>query len=343
MARSGIRYEEVKEVAKNLLSRGLNPTIQRVREVLGTGSNTTISEHLKRWQQQMANAPRAVLPPVIPETVTTAMETFWNIAVVSAETAFEEQRNRALQAVVTAEQARDAALAESRQAQAEAAETHRQWEVAQAAQRDLAERLLVEQERRTTAETAIQAAEKRVQAATASIAEMRAETDSRIAQMNATLLQLRNDLDQQRQEAEQRLEYERQRGEANEARIMQLLDRERVERTAEQQAFTMERQNRLQHEATLMRQLESIQRERSELQHHLTNAQERLEQSTAALETLNVTLGQCEEQVQETGHALEIMRVRLETEVDLRQRLEQEATEMRKLLKEIMTRLDNKP
>ncbi|MCB1769488.1 MAG: hypothetical protein KDJ31_07305, partial [Candidatus Competibacteraceae bacterium] len=104
-----------------------------------------------------------------------------------------------------------------------------------------------------------------------------------------------------------------------------------------------ERQNRLQHEATLMRQLESIQRERSELQHHLTNAQERLEQSTAALETLNVTLGQCEEQVQETGHALEIMRVRLETEVDLRQRLEQEATEMRKLLKEIMTRLDNKP
>ena len=124
---------------------------------------------------------------------------------------------------------------------------------------------------------------------------------------------------------------------------MQLLDRERAERTAEQQAFATERQNRLQHEATLMRQLESIQRERGELQRHLTHAQERLEQSTVALEALNVTFEQYEQQVQETGHTLEITRVRLETEVDLRQRLEQEATEMRKLLKEIMTRLDNKP
>lgn len=341
MARSGIRYEEVKEVAETLLGRGLNPTIQRVREVLGTGSNTTISEHLKRWQQQMANAPRAVLPPVVPETVTTAMEAFWKIAVQSAEAAFEEQRHRALQAVATAEQARDAALTQAQQAQAEAAEARGQLEIAQTAQRELTDRLLVEQERRAAAETAIQAAEERAQAATASIAEMRAETDSRIAQMNAALLQLRNDLDQQRLEAEQRLEYERQRGEANEARLMQLLDRERAERVAEQQAFATERQNRLHQESTLMHQLESIQRERGELQRHLASAQERLEQTTATLETLNATLEQREQQVRETGHALEIMQVRLETEVDLRQRMEQEAVEMRKLLKDIMTRLNN--
>ena len=341
MARSGIRYEEVKEVAETLLGRGLNPTIQRVREILGTGSNTTISEHLKRWQQQMANAPRAVLPLAVPETVTTAMEAFWKIAVKSAETAFEEQRNRAMQAVATAEQARNAAFTESRQAQAEAAEAHHQWETAQTMQRELTDRLLVEQERRAAAETATQAAEERVQAATTSIAEMRAETDSRIAQMNATLLQLRNDLDQQRQEAEQRLEYERQRGEVNEARFMQLLDRERAERTTEQQSFATERQNRLQHEATLTHQLESIQRERGELQRHLTNVQERLEQTTATLETLDATLKRREQQVQEAGHALEIMQVRLETEIDLRQRLEQETAEMRRLLKEIMTRRDN--
>jgi chromosome segregation ATPase len=90
-----------------------------------------------------------------------------------------------------------------------------------------------------------------------------------------------------------------------------------------------------------MHQLESLQRERGELQRHLASAQERLEQSTATLETLNATLEQREQQVQETGHALQIMQVRLETEVDLRQRLEQEATEMRALLKEIMTQRDN--
>lgn len=43
MARSGIRYEDVKDTAETLLGRGLNPTIQRVRELLGTGSNTTTS------------------------------------------------------------------------------------------------------------------------------------------------------------------------------------------------------------------------------------------------------------------------------------------------------------
>ena len=41
MARSGIRYEDVQAAAETLLGRGLNPTIQRVREQLGTGSNTT--------------------------------------------------------------------------------------------------------------------------------------------------------------------------------------------------------------------------------------------------------------------------------------------------------------
>ncbi|HRF42900.1 MAG TPA: DNA-binding protein [Candidatus Competibacteraceae bacterium] len=329
MARSGIRYEEVKETAETLLSRGLNPTIQRVREYLGTGSNTTISEHLKRWQQQMAAAPRAVLPPTVPETVTQAMEAFWKIAVQSAETAFEEQRTRALLAVTTAEQARDAAVTESRQAHAAAAEAHHQWEISQATQRDLADRLLVEQERRTAAEMAIQEAEKRVQVATASIAEMRAETDARIAQMNTTLQQLRTDLDQQRLEAEQRLEYERQRGEANESRLMQLLDRERAERTAEQQMFATEHQKHRHQESTLRHQLEDSQREGTLLQRNLAAIQERLEQSTTLLEQRNT-------QIQETERALGIMQVRLETEINLRQRLEQEEGEMRKLLKEIM-------
>jgi hypothetical protein len=336
MARSGIRYEEVKEAAETLLGRGLNPTIQRVREYLGTGSNTTISEHLKRWQQQMAEAPRAVLPPTVPEAVTQAMEAFWKIAVQSAEAAFEKQRTRALLAVTTAEQARDAAAAEARQAQAEAVEAHHQWEIAQATQRDLADHLLVEQERRTTAEMAIQDAEKRVQAATASIAEMRAETDARITQMNTTLQQLRTDLNQQRLEAEQRLEYERQRGESNESRLMQLLDRERAERTAEQQTFATEHQKRLHQESTLMHQLEGSQRECNVLQRNSAAIQERLEQSTAMLDTLHTTLEQRNAQIQEMERALEIIQVRLETEINLRQRLEQEEGEMRKLLKEIM-------
>lgn len=330
MARSGIRYEEVKEVAETLLTHGLNPTIQRVREQLGTGSNTTISEHLKRWQQQMAETPRAVLPPTVPEAVTHAMETFWKIAVQYAETAFEEQRIITLRTVTAAEQARDAALTQSQQIQAEAAEIQRQWEIAQAAQHDLANRLLIEQERRAAAETAIQAAEERVQAAIISVNQMRAETDARIAQMDVMLQQAYADLERQRLEARRQLEYERERNAANEVKLTQLLDQERAERAAEQQAFSVERQNRL-------HQLENAQREYAELQRNLAHNRERLEQSTATLDTLHATLEQREVRIQEAEHTLEIMRVRLEVETNLRLRLEKETVELHELFKGIIS------
>ena len=61
MARTGISFEDVRNAAESLLGRGLNPTIQRVRELLGTGSNTTISEHLKIWQLQLAETPKICL------------------------------------------------------------------------------------------------------------------------------------------------------------------------------------------------------------------------------------------------------------------------------------------
>lgn len=340
MARSGICYEDVQTAAESLLGRGLNPTIQRVRELLGTGSNTTISEHLKTWQQQMADAPRIMLPPTVPEAVMTALDAFWKIAVQHAEAAFEEQRATAARAVAAAEQDRDAALADQRQAQAQAAEFRRQLETTQAAVRDLADRLLVEQERRTAAETAIQAAEDRARAAMASVGEIRAETEARIAQMDATLQQQRIDGEHQQAEAQQRLVDERQRNEANEARFMQMLDRERTERTVEQQAFAAERQERQRQEAALTRQLEEINRENNDLQRNMAQIQERLNQSTASLESLQATLQERETRIQETERASDILQVRLETEIGLRQRLEQENAEIRKLFRDIMAQPD---
>ena len=340
MARSGIRYEEVRDAAETLLGRGLNPTIQRVRELLGTGSNTTISEHLKSWQQQLADAPKIVLPPTVPEAVMTALDAFWKIAVQHAEAAFEEQRATAALAVAEAEQLRNIALVDQRQAQAEAAEFRQQLETARTAARDLTDRLLVEQERRANAETVIQAAEDRARTAAALVVEIRAETEARIARMDATLQQQRADSERQRTEAQQRLADERQRNETNEARFMQLLDRERTERTAEQQTFAAERQDRQRRETTLAHQLEDTQRECGELQHNLARTQERLNQSTETLESLQATLQERETQIQEIEHASDILRIRLETEIGLRRRLEQDNTEIRKLFKDMMAQTE---
>ena len=332
MARSGIRYEDVKDTAEILLGRGLNPTIQRIRELLGTGSNTTISDHLKSWQQQMADAPKVVLPPTVPETVMTALNAFWKIAVQQAEAAFEEQRNLARQAVAVAEQARNAALTAQQQMQAEATELTRQLQTVQTVNRDLADRLLVEQERRAAAETAIQAAEQRVQAATDAIGQIRAETAARIAQADATLQQARADMAQQTAEAQRRFEDERQRGEAHEARLLQRLDRERTEHAAERQGLLTEQQEGLNREVALKQTLERLQREQTEARTNLTSAQDRMSQLSVELDTLHAAARQHETQRLETDRALAIVRIQLEAETRWRQQLEQEGREWRSLL-----------
>jgi chromosome segregation ATPase len=324
MARSGIRYEDVKDAAETLLGRGLNPTIQRVRELLGTGSNTTISDHLKSWQQQLADAPKLVLPPAVPETVMTALDAFWKIAVQQAEAAFEKQRTVARQAVIAAEQIRDAALTAQQQAQAEAAEINRQLEAAQTISRDLADRLLVEQERRAAAETAIQAAEQRVQAAIDAIAQIRAETAARIAQFEAAIQQTRADMAYQAAEAQHRFEAERQRGEAGETRLMQLLDGVRTEQTSERQAFATERLDWKLRETGWQTRLETQQREQTDLRAALAATEERQQNFAHEIEALRPLLHQAEARYLETVREAEILRGELKAVLAERDRLQQQ-------------------
>lgn len=283
MARTGICFEEVRDAAEALLSRGLNPTIQRVREQLGTGSNTTISGHLKQWQQQLAEAPKIILPPAVPEAVALALDTFWKIAVQHAEAAFEEQRAQIEQALAAAEQARDSAIAEQRQLQDETRQTLRQLEVVKAAARELADRLLVEQERRAAAETEIQAAAQRAQEAIAAAAQVRVDAAARLGQLEQSLQQTRADLEQQLTEAGQRLQAEQQRSTASEARLTALLDQLRAAHSAERQDFARERQEWRQQETQWREQQETERRETARLQTELTAAAERQQALAAEL------------------------------------------------------------
>ena len=54
MARHGVDYETVKHTAIKLLSQGSAPSVQKLRDVLGTGSNTTLAKHLNRWREEFA-------------------------------------------------------------------------------------------------------------------------------------------------------------------------------------------------------------------------------------------------------------------------------------------------
>jgi hypothetical protein len=47
MARHGVDFESVKQAALKLLSKSISPSTQKIRELLGTGSHTTIAAYLK--------------------------------------------------------------------------------------------------------------------------------------------------------------------------------------------------------------------------------------------------------------------------------------------------------
>lgn len=58
MARPGITYEEVAAAADALVAEGERPTINGVRDALGTGSPNTIHRHLQAWKATQAPARR---------------------------------------------------------------------------------------------------------------------------------------------------------------------------------------------------------------------------------------------------------------------------------------------
>ena len=58
MARPGITYEQVAATADALVGRGEKPTIQAIRDALGTGSPNTIHRHLTAWRSAQSPAER---------------------------------------------------------------------------------------------------------------------------------------------------------------------------------------------------------------------------------------------------------------------------------------------
>ena len=52
MARPGITYLDVASAATQLMEKNIRPSIEGVRRILGTGSNSTINRHLRDWRNK---------------------------------------------------------------------------------------------------------------------------------------------------------------------------------------------------------------------------------------------------------------------------------------------------
>ena len=93
MARLGITEAQVHKAADKIKASGLDPTIQGVREILGSGSFATISAHLKKWRDRKVK--ESPTPPE-PEDFKLACQQIWLSTWRMAEDSFKEQKKALL-------------------------------------------------------------------------------------------------------------------------------------------------------------------------------------------------------------------------------------------------------
>lgn len=78
MARTGVTYLEVAQAASTIQHQGNNPTIDAVRRILGTGSNTTIATHLKQWRAEHQPAAMALSNTTLPPELLSQIQSLWD-------------------------------------------------------------------------------------------------------------------------------------------------------------------------------------------------------------------------------------------------------------------------
>ncbi len=85
MSRPGITYVEVDNAAQQLLAGGQEPTIERIRNVLKMGSNSTIGAHLKAWRGKQGPLNQLASKDKIPEELVNMLKGLWDRVMTEAE------------------------------------------------------------------------------------------------------------------------------------------------------------------------------------------------------------------------------------------------------------------
>lgn len=133
----GITQDQVNEAADAILGTGKNPTVEKIRAALGSGSPNTIVRMLETWRSQFGERLRRLSSlPEVPAPVGQAMIDLWRLAVEHAERMLAGRFADERAALETTIQAQLAKERQAMEAQLQAAKT----EVAHAqTARDLAE------------------------------------------------------------------------------------------------------------------------------------------------------------------------------------------------------------
>ncbi|WP_110665316.1 DNA-binding protein [Salinicola halophilus] len=271
MARNGIRYEDVRRAIDTLQQRGETISVQKVREFLGTGSYTTISDHLREWRLR-DNGSGQHLPAIDrPDGLERWVNDIW-----------EKAQQAAYEKLAVYRQEADDQIRESDNA---SLQSQRERENAEQRLEALNEHMLRVQERLETkmAEAA------RFQSELQTLKASQSQQQKRISQLEQVCHRHEQTLEEsekQHREATARLQQahqtklaqEEKRHESAETRLMELLDDARQERSKQEKQYEQrlasldQRCERLQHD------LSEHRRQYSQLQEAQRNEKAHTEQ-----------------------------------------------------------------
>lgn len=311
MARTGVQYEDVQRAIESLMARGEAPSVQKIREVLGTGSFTTISDHLRDWRQRRAEKRDEPLSQTMPDSLTETLATVW-----------KEAQSLANESLVHYRQEADKQTVEAREAEAQA---QRRAEDAEQRLSALSEQLAQVQAR----------LEERVQALATLTNEQehwqqlqdKLEKRLTLAQEDIAAMERTREVDHERhqqaiqaQESEwkERLAQEEARHEASETRLMKMLDDARLEKSEldkqhrRRQEQLEKRVERLDAQAAEQRkQLQEEERRRFEEASARQQRETELKDMRAQLEHSSAEYSRLEAQLGQLTHENKLLKERL--------------------------------
>jgi chromosome segregation ATPase len=91
MARAGVTFTDIAKAAEKIKTQGQEPTVDRVREQLGTGSKSTIAPLLKKWKNNYLNNDNGTdIPNELLEVVKSLYESTQALADIKIKQAKEE-------------------------------------------------------------------------------------------------------------------------------------------------------------------------------------------------------------------------------------------------------------
>ncbi|MBE0505794.1 MAG: DNA-binding protein [Marinospirillum sp.] len=322
MARNGVQYQQVVQVIQELQRQGENPTVQRIREALGTGSFTTLSEHLRQWRDEQRNAtPLQQESKEVPDTLLNLTRELWQAACAEADLKLQHYQQAADQEIRQALSDKQLAMEEALRTEEknlllERKNTELLRDIKQLTADISRIQTLLEEKDKHLLTLEINSQEREATAA-ASIQKLQAELQE---QQQKHLLALQ----QQKEEHQSVLAHEQQRNEENQLRWMQEVDLARQE--------TRNLQEKLQQQAL------EIKQERAQLQQALKTSQQQVQDQQQELQARQLREQEIKQQLEAKEQQLKQLQAQsIQQEASLKLQLEEKIREVKNNQQEIAT------